>query len=304
MRDSRQVVAGGFCLMSMLALLTACGPAPGAGAPPTAATVGATATASSGATLLAAPEPLRVLYVVRNGAMAPLWVAYEDGIFARHGIEADLQYISSGTLGMQALLAKEVDIGVAAASSAAAANLNGADAVYLGAIQRTFALWIYTLPDLTTPADLRGKRVGFVRRGSTGEMGLAHYLDRYGLRIDRDVFGAELGEVAAALPALASGAVRGASSATRRASRRGGWATTNWPTWASSASSTRNRRWSRRGPSSPSAGASSRASCAQSSRRRIASRPTGSWGCGCSRSTLARKTRSYWPRSTICTRGA
>ena len=204
-------------IAACLLLIVACSAAPAAGTPGAAATPRASTSSPLTAPAAAppaspplAPEPLRVVHVVRNGAMAPLWIAYEDGIFARHGIDADLKYISSGTLGMQALLAKEVDIGVIAASSAVAANLNGADAVYLGAIQRTFALWIYTLPELTTPADLRGKRIGFTRRGSTGEVALGYYLDRYGLRIDRDVFVAELGEIAAALPALASGAVQGA----------------------------------------------------------------------------------------------
>jgi NitT/TauT family transport system substrate-binding protein len=186
--------------------------APGAATPPPASASAPTVTGAALAPVAppSPPEPLRVVHVVRSGAMGPLWVAYEDGIFARHGIDAELRYIASGTLGAQALLAREVDIGVVAASSAAAANLNGGDAIYLGALQRTFALWVYTLPEITTPAELRGKRVGFTRRGSTADVALSHYLDRYGLRLDRDVFVAELGDSAAAIPALASGAVQGA----------------------------------------------------------------------------------------------
>jgi len=158
----------------------------------------------------AARDPLRVVYVTRNGAMAPMWIAHEAGIFARNGLDTEMVYISSGTLGMQALLAKEVDIGVIAASAAIAANLNGADAIYIGAIQRTFGLWIYAQPDIATAADLRGKRVAITRRNSTTDVALGYYLDRYGLAPDRDVQVAEAGDQATMVPAMTTGAIHAA----------------------------------------------------------------------------------------------
>lgn len=213
------------------ALLSACtagpatSPAGSAGAPAPAARAVAEAPApAAAAPTPAAREPLRVIYVTRNGAMGPLWLAQEAGLYAQHGIDAELTYISSGTLGMQALLAREVDIGVIGASAIIAANLNGADAIYLGAFQRTFGLWIYTLPDITTPADLRGKRVGITRRNSTTDVALGYYLERHGLAPDRDVFIAEVGDQAAMVPALATGALQGAvlsDPATFRARREG-----------------------------------------------------------------------------------
>jgi ABC-type nitrate/sulfonate/bicarbonate transport system substrate-binding protein len=157
-----------------------------------------------------ARDPLRVVYVTRNGAMAPMWIAHEAGIFARNGLDSEMIYVSSGTLGMQALLAKEVDIGVIAASAAVAANLSGADAIYVGAIQRTFGLWIYAQPDVMTAADLRDKRVAITRRNSTTDVALGYYLDRYGLAIDRDVQVAEAGDQATMVPALATGAIQAA----------------------------------------------------------------------------------------------
>jgi NitT/TauT family transport system substrate-binding protein len=156
------------------------------------------------------PERLRVVYVTRNGAMGPLWVAHEAGLFAAQGIASEMTYISSGTLGMQALLAHEVDIGVIAASSAIAANLGGAETIYIGAIQRTFGLAIYAQPEITTPTDLLGKRVGVTRRNSTTDVGLGYFLDRYGLAADRDVQVIEIGDQAAMVPALRTGAIQAA----------------------------------------------------------------------------------------------
>ncbi|HEY7064459.1 MAG TPA: ABC transporter substrate-binding protein [Chloroflexota bacterium] len=208
----------GPALMLLSALLGACGSAgsapPPASAPQAATPVqpaaGAAVSAAAAQPTPAARDPLRVVYVTRNGAMAPMWIAHEAGIFARYGLDTEMVYISSGTLGMQALLAKEVDIGVIAASAAIAASLSGADAIYVGAIQRTFGLWIFAQPEIATPADLRGKRVGITRRNSTTDVALGYYLDKYGLAPDRDVLIAEAGDQAAMLPAMATGALNAA----------------------------------------------------------------------------------------------
>jgi NitT/TauT family transport system substrate-binding protein len=182
----------------------ACGP-PSSPAAPAQAPVAA----STAAPAPVAKDPLRVVYVTRNGAMGPLWTAHDAGIFAKHNIDADMIYISSGTLGMQALLAREVDIGVIGASAAIAANLGGADAIYIGAIQRTFGQWIHALSGITTAADLQGKRVGITRRNSTTEVALSYYLHRNGMTPDQ-VTVVEVGDQVAMVPAMSTGAVHAA----------------------------------------------------------------------------------------------
>src|SRR5713226_6901101 len=146
------MLAPGVRILAALLVATAAGACAAAQPPAAPSPTTAPASIASGGGAPAARDPLRVVYVTLNGAMGPLWVAHEAGIFANNGIDAEMIYISSGTLGMQALLAKEVDIGVIAASAAIAANLNGADTVYIGAIQRTFGLWIYANPDVEAPA--------------------------------------------------------------------------------------------------------------------------------------------------------
>ena len=102
-------------VLLLSALLGACSSAtppasqPARGAAPAAPASQPAATAAPAATSQPTPaarDPLRVVYVTRNGAMAPMWIAHEAGIFARNGLETEMIYISSGTLGMQALLAK------------------------------------------------------------------------------------------------------------------------------------------------------------------------------------------------------
>ena len=43
-------------------------------------------------------EDLRIAYSAINGAQAPLWVAVEESIFSRHGLNVELIYIGGGSV--------------------------------------------------------------------------------------------------------------------------------------------------------------------------------------------------------------
>ena len=54
----------------------------------------------------AGAAPLRIAYSSISGAMLPLWVAKDTGLFAKHGVDVDLTYIRG--VAIEALLAGEV----------------------------------------------------------------------------------------------------------------------------------------------------------------------------------------------------
>ncbi|MBI4525029.1 MAG: ABC transporter substrate-binding protein [Deltaproteobacteria bacterium] len=58
--------------------------------------------------------------------MHGLWMAKEVGAFERHGIDADLIFISSGPIVVQALLGGDLHAGLAATSAVIGAALKGA----------------------------------------------------------------------------------------------------------------------------------------------------------------------------------
>jgi ABC-type nitrate/sulfonate/bicarbonate transport system substrate-binding protein len=57
-----------------------------------------------------AADRVRLGYSSITANRLPLWLGQEAGIFARHGIDAELLLIPSGTTGVQALVAGEVQI--------------------------------------------------------------------------------------------------------------------------------------------------------------------------------------------------
>ena len=79
-----------------------------------------------------AGDRVRLGYSSITANRLPLWLGQEAGIFARHGIDAELLLIPSGTTGVQALVAGEVQILSATGATAVAAALRGADAAPSG----------------------------------------------------------------------------------------------------------------------------------------------------------------------------
>src|SRR4051812_43979401 len=88
-------VTGRLLALVMAALALACGP--GAATTPAreAAPAGAAASAPAAAATPTQPVTVRIAYSELTPAQAPNWVAYEAGIYARNGIDAQLSYIAS-----------------------------------------------------------------------------------------------------------------------------------------------------------------------------------------------------------------
>src|SRR4051812_28992292 len=81
--------------------------------------------ASGGPAAASTPAPLqtvRVAYSSLWGANAVPWTAYEAGIFAKHGLNAELSYISSAQT-VPAALSGEVDVSLGGGYAAIASRL-------------------------------------------------------------------------------------------------------------------------------------------------------------------------------------
>src|SRR6266404_1348914 len=95
------------------------------------------------------------------GAMAAgAWMAKEIGAYEKHGINAELIYISSGPTVVQALLGGDVTGGIAATNAAVAAALRGAPLVSVVSVANRPYHRLFVQPDITRIEELRGKVLG------------------------------------------------------------------------------------------------------------------------------------------------
>ena len=71
-------------------------------------------------------EPIKVAYSGVAATGTPLWLAKDEGIFAKHGLEAELVTVRSAPLQVSALVSNEVQFVRGSASSMLSAAAQGA----------------------------------------------------------------------------------------------------------------------------------------------------------------------------------
>jgi NitT/TauT family transport system substrate-binding protein len=116
------------------------------------------------------------------GAMAAgAWMAKEIGAYEKHGIDAELIYISSGPTTVQALLGGDVTGAIAATNAVIAAVLRGAPLVSVVSTANRPYHRFWGRPEIQRLEDLKGKSVGVSRFGSVTDNLTRMVLKKYGL---------------------------------------------------------------------------------------------------------------------------
>lgn len=109
----------------------------------------------------ACAEPIRIAYSGVSATGVPVWLAKEEGVFAKHGLEADLIAVRSAPLQVTALVSNEVQFVRGSASSMLTAAAQGAKLkIVLSLFAERAAYNFLVAPSITKPSDLRGKKVG------------------------------------------------------------------------------------------------------------------------------------------------
>jgi ABC-type nitrate/sulfonate/bicarbonate transport system substrate-binding protein len=101
--------------------------------------------------------------------MAGVWMAKEIGAFERHGLQADLVYISSGATAIQALVGGSVHAALGASNAVVAATLKGAPIIAVASNTSRPGMQLWVQPDIQRPEQLQGKTLAITRFGSTSD---------------------------------------------------------------------------------------------------------------------------------------
>jgi NitT/TauT family transport system substrate-binding protein len=118
---------------------------------------------------------------------AMVWIAKEDRIFTKYGINEELIFIPGGTTAMSALISASINFAQLTGSPGAFAYLGGADVVYLAATMDTMSYQIIVKPEIRTASDLKGKRIGISRFGSSPDVAVRLALRKLGVNPDTEV---------------------------------------------------------------------------------------------------------------------
>src|SRR5579863_1907594 len=116
---------------------------------------------------------------VPGATYLPLYVAVDEGTYAKQGIQADLVEFRGGSDLIKAVVSGSVDVGVVALSEISAGIDAGQPlkAFYAGFNIPDFD-W-YGVPSIKSFTDLKEKRIGITQYGSSSE-----YITRYALAVN------------------------------------------------------------------------------------------------------------------------
>lgn len=150
-----------------------------------------------------------IVYSSVTASESVVWVAHETGLFQKHGINAQLVYVSSGSRAMNALLAGETPILISAGSPAVSAALGGARVKIIMGLLNVFPYYLVAAKEISQVDQLRGKRIGISRFGSSGHAAAVYALRRFNLEPGRDVALMQIGGGAERIAAMQANAVQG-----------------------------------------------------------------------------------------------
>jgi ABC-type nitrate/sulfonate/bicarbonate transport system substrate-binding protein len=129
-----------------------------------------------------AAERIRVATLYIGSSMLPLWMAKEDGDFARRGLDVELIWLQS-TLSTYALIAGEVDLifGTPQETLLAMTGKAPPALVTVGSWETNSKHWLVVSPSIQSPKDLVGKPLATSRPKAADEGYARIILERHGV---------------------------------------------------------------------------------------------------------------------------
>jgi len=130
----------------------------------------------------ASAAKLRIGYSAITATMAPLWNAYEKGLFAKYGFDAELIYLAGGSRIALALEADSIQLAQLNLNAAVEARLAGGSVMLVGSVYDTYYFQIFGKPSITNTAQLKGKVIAASSAGAASEYGIRDGLESVGLK--------------------------------------------------------------------------------------------------------------------------
>ena len=142
---------------------------------------------SFGAEVGGKPEKTDVVvtYAQPSGAFTPIWVAYEAGLFKKHGLNASLQLLTP-QVSAQAVISEEADF-YTDGPDLINARLRGGQVKYFGGTMQQLVFQMWGAKEIKSIKDLKGKTVAASTPRAALDTGTREALKKNGLVPDKDV---------------------------------------------------------------------------------------------------------------------
>ncbi len=117
-----------------------------------------------------------------SGFQSASWVAKDLKLFEKYGINADLVMITGGARSVAALLGGSTQFATGSGTAPLQAYARGSDVAILAASYNKFPYAVVVKPEIRSPKDLRGKKIGILNFGGSNDIALQLALKEWGLK--------------------------------------------------------------------------------------------------------------------------
>ena len=156
----------------------------------------------------AAPSRLVIGYASTTPRLMPLWMARDQGFFAKYGIESEPVLLRSGATLVTGMASGDIQIGRTAGAAVLSAVAAGHEIKMLATFSSRNSYDVVVRPNVKKAEDLRGKKLAINSVGGGTWIGAMLWLEYFGLDPQRDqILLQSIGDQGVQSQALESGTV-------------------------------------------------------------------------------------------------
>ena len=149
---------------------------------------------------------IRIGYPSISSRQAQLWVAKDEGLFRKYGLEVELIFLRGGQIAVQALASGDPPI--VTVGNVILANLQGYDNVLVASVENSYDQIVFARPGTVTRMEqLKGKRFGISGFGTATHNAALILFKKFNLEPNRDVALIATGPAPDRLAAMSTGKV-------------------------------------------------------------------------------------------------
>lgn len=131
-------------------------------------------------------DKVRVSNCYIGGAILPLWLAKDAGLYAREGLDVE-QITIQGNPAVASLVAGEIDLLYCIPHNVISAMAGGADLQFIASVYNRMQYRIVAAPGIERVEQLKGKMIGIARLHDVAHFYVRLALKKYAMNADQDV---------------------------------------------------------------------------------------------------------------------
>jgi len=151
-------------------------------------------------------QKIRIGYPSISSRQAQLWIAKDEGLFKKYGLDVELIFLRGGQVAIQALTGGDPPI--VTIGNVIIANLQGHDIVLVGSVENSYDQSVFARPGVASRVEqLKGKRFGISGFGSATHNAALILFKRYNLDPGKDIAFVSIGTGPERLAAMSAGRI-------------------------------------------------------------------------------------------------